>query len=220
MTTTRFSSSAGIAIGPILFIVAILAVLAAAIAAGSGSFTAGTATEANKTNAAAMLQIGQNLKIGMDRIMGSTTDSSLTVASVVIDTAQTSGATDLFSPTGGGIAPPSRALAAATTDDWEYPAVAWTGLGTSSTDRVATLRISTATTTPAASTLCGEINTRVGNSSAGPASADWSDPGNGTIVIPAGANGATFVSGRQTGCFVHSGTDPDGQYFFQVIGIR
>ena len=41
----RLSPNAGIAIGPILFIIAILAILAAAIAAGSGSFTAGTTSE-------------------------------------------------------------------------------------------------------------------------------------------------------------------------------
>ena len=44
-THARWQREVGIAIGPILFIIAILAILAAAIAAGSGSFTAPTATE-------------------------------------------------------------------------------------------------------------------------------------------------------------------------------
>lgn len=51
-----FSSQAGIAIGPILLIIAILAVLAAAIAAGAGSFTGGTNTEKKKIIATAVIQ--------------------------------------------------------------------------------------------------------------------------------------------------------------------
>ena len=66
---SRLDPNAGIAIGPILFIIAILAILAAAIAAGSGSFTAGTTTESSKTQASALIQIGENLKIGTDRIV-------------------------------------------------------------------------------------------------------------------------------------------------------
>jgi hypothetical protein len=59
---------AGIALGPILFIIAILAILAAAIAAGSGSFNASTNTEGNKAKASAVIQVGDNLKVGMDRL--------------------------------------------------------------------------------------------------------------------------------------------------------
>src|ERR1700743_2821598 len=88
LTVKRFSSDAGIAIGPILFIIAILAILAAAIAAGSGSFTAGTSSESNRTKASALIQIGENLKVGMDRMMmtngiawnGYTINASNTVA--------------------------------------------------------------------------------------------------------------------------------------------
>ena len=65
----RFAADAGIAIGPILFIIAILGILAAAIAAGSGSFTSGTQNEGNSTKASALIQIGENLKVGMDRIL-------------------------------------------------------------------------------------------------------------------------------------------------------
>ena len=42
----RFSSNAGIAIGPILFVIALLGILAAVIAAGTGDF--GTATVADR----------------------------------------------------------------------------------------------------------------------------------------------------------------------------
>src|SRR5580698_4104592 len=93
----RFPPDAGIAIGPILFIIAILGILAAAIAAGSGSFTNGTASESNSTKAAALIQIGENLKVGMDRLM---MEGGIDFNSVVIGVNNTSNATDLFSPTG------------------------------------------------------------------------------------------------------------------------
>src|SRR5689334_18647741 len=104
LMTERFSSEAGIAIGPILFIIAILGILAAAIAAGSCSFTAGTIGESNSTKAAALIQIGENLKVGHDRI---TMEGSVATANVVIGTSNTTNAVDLFSPAGGGIALPS-----------------------------------------------------------------------------------------------------------------
>ena len=46
----------GIALGPILFIIAVLAILAAAIAAGSGSFSANTNTESAKAMAEVAIQ--------------------------------------------------------------------------------------------------------------------------------------------------------------------
>src|ERR1043166_909263 len=67
----RFNKEAGIAIGPILFVVAILASLATAIAAGSSTFATNASQETNRTNAAAMISIGQNLKMGVDRIVRS-----------------------------------------------------------------------------------------------------------------------------------------------------
>src|ERR1700728_5210589 len=53
----RLASDAGIAIGPILFIIALLGILAAAIAAGSGSFTSSTTNESDETKAAALINI-------------------------------------------------------------------------------------------------------------------------------------------------------------------
>src|ERR1700733_6177658 len=96
----RLPPNAGSAIGPILFIIAILGILAAAIAAGSGSFTNGTASEGNSTKASALIQIGENLKVGMDRIL---MENGVDFISVVIGINNTSNTTDLFSPTGGGI---------------------------------------------------------------------------------------------------------------------
>src|SRR5580692_5056365 len=90
---TRFASDAGIAIGPILFIIAILGILAAAIAAGSGSFTSSTTNESDKTKAAALIQIGENLKIGMDRLL---LENNVPFTNVVIGVTNTSNTVDLF----------------------------------------------------------------------------------------------------------------------------
>ena len=53
MTAPRFNDKSGIALGPILFILAILAILAAVIAAGSGGFS----TNANSESAKAMAEV-------------------------------------------------------------------------------------------------------------------------------------------------------------------
>ncbi len=104
----RWQKDAGIAIGPILFIIAILAILAAAIAAGSGSFSAPTATEGAKTKASAVIQLGDTLKMGMDRL---TMENGISWGGWTINTANTVNNNDLFSPTGGGVSPPSTSMA-------------------------------------------------------------------------------------------------------------
>src|ERR1700683_3125066 len=115
----RFQRDAGIALGPILFIIAILALLAAAIAAGSGSFNASTNTEGNKVKASAIVQVGENLKVGMDRL---TMENGVAYNAWTTSPANISDNVDLFSPTGGGIAPPSIAMAGNPASDvWYYP---------------------------------------------------------------------------------------------------
>src|SRR5580698_3637990 len=108
MAAQRMAPNAGIAIGPILFIIAILAILAAAIAAGSGSFTSGTSSESDRTKSSALVQIGENLKIGMDRI---TMEGGLSATTVDVNPANTSATNSLFSPVGGGISVPSISMA-------------------------------------------------------------------------------------------------------------
>ena len=60
----------GIVIGPILFVVAILAVLAAAIAAGSGVFSGDTSAVKAKAQAAAILEYANEVKMAVDRVRG------------------------------------------------------------------------------------------------------------------------------------------------------
>ena len=229
MDSRRLTPNAGIAIGPILFIIAILAILAAAIAAGSGSFTAGTSAESDKTKAGSLIQIGDNLKIGMDNIIMSGGQST---ATIITDPTATAAATDLFSPTGGGIASPSVGMANAPTDIWYYPSGLIQGLGTGGTnyDYLAVLSVS--------ATVCAQINSLVQGmplTSATPATAAV-----GVLAATAspvgGANtgsGAASVTGSttwpypgvQTGCVLSTGdtaaTGHSSKYFFyQVIVIQ
>ena len=60
----------GIVIGPILAVVAILAVLASAIAAGSGAFTGDTSAISAKAQATAILGYAYEVKLGVDRVLG------------------------------------------------------------------------------------------------------------------------------------------------------
>jgi hypothetical protein len=128
---TRFAPDAGIAIGPILFIIAILGILAAAIAAGSGSFTVKTSKESDATKASALIDLGSTSKLGMDRLMAAGYDFS----TIYIDIAKTTETNSVFSPTGGGVGVPSTAMASCptfsaalptcalrtTADGWNFP---------------------------------------------------------------------------------------------------
>ncbi len=209
---TRLAPTAGIAIGPILFIIAVLGILAAAIAAGSGSFTMGTAGESNRAKASALIDIGQNLKIGMDRI----TANGIAFADVVIDPAQTDASEDLFSPSGGGITAPSTTMGDdPLTDVWMYPLIRIKGVGTAAGQRVATLKVSVG--------VCDEINLKTIGLAAGTATSkhaalgDFS--GDPDTKIDDYATWPAEFQGKPVGCVQND--DMAGDYFFyQVIGIQ
>lgn len=232
MDSRRLGPNAGIAIGPILFIIAILAILAAAIAASSGSFTNNTTNESNRTKSSALVEIGDNLKVGMDRI---TMDGGVLPLSVVIDPTQTSGATALFGPTGGGIAPPSVSMANNPVyDKWYYPTGYVKNIGTGgggSYDILAVL--------PVSAGVCAEINNRTQGQSLTPATAAlgdftsatagavtggtlWSYAGLGTGCVETssvtlGASCSPATGASTSGC----AAGPTSQYFFyQVIAIQ
>ena len=207
----RLPQNAGIAIGPILFIIAVLGILASAIAAGSGSFTTGTTGESNRAKATALIDIGQNLKIGHDRIQG---NGETTVASVVIDPAQTTAATHLFSPIGGGITAPSTTMALAPlTDEWAYPLIVIPGIGTSAGQRVALLPVSVG--------VCDEINLKTIALAAGTAHAEAADIGDFTAAsIDAAATWPASFTGKMVGCVENENAASAGFYFYQVIGIQ
>jgi hypothetical protein len=215
MATQRMAPNAGIAIGPILFIIAILAILAAAIAAGSGSFTSGTNNESNRTKSSALIQIGENLKIGMDRI---TMEAGLTPAQVDINVQNTAATNALFSPVGGGIAPPSVGMANdPTTDKWWFPQGPIKGLGTGANNVIAVL--------PVSSGVCAEVNNRVVGSAVAPATEPLGNFLAGTLTGATSWPTVPPLVGVATGCVQNSdvsiGSGASTQYFYyQVLAIQ
>ncbi|QQR69196.1 MAG: hypothetical protein IPI58_00470 [Alphaproteobacteria bacterium] len=67
-------------IGPILWVVAIIAVLAAAIAAGSGSFNGDISAVKAKAQATAILGYVNELQIGVDRVLLRCPDTQISLA--------------------------------------------------------------------------------------------------------------------------------------------
>ena len=203
----------GVAIGPILFVIAILGVLAAALAAGGGAFTSSTANDSARLKASALLEIGDNLKLGFDRVLG----RDVGFDSIVIHANNTSTTSDLFSPIGGGINPPSITMAEnTTTASWRYISANIKGLGTGVTkSKLAAIKI--------AANVCGEINNKIRGSStiskfdAG----DWfnsdSIPDENTLT-----NWPDAIKGSGVGCIENNNTadDSGGYWFYQVLGVR
>lgn len=209
----KFSSEAGIAIGPILFIIAILAILAAAIAAGSGSFTSGTSGESNRTKASALIQIGENLKIGMDRLI---MENNIAFGNYTIDPTHTSANTDMFSPIGGGITAPSDTLSNTPgTDHWYYPTGPVPGIGTNSSEQLAVLRV--------ASGVCDEINARANAITNTPSvnSADLGDFTSTNDISSSNTNSWPY-EGKTVGCVnnTNSTTASKGTFFYQVLYVQ
>jgi len=208
------SPQAGIAIGPILFIVALLAILAAAIAAGSGSFTAGTTTESNRTKSSALVQIGDNLKTGMARI---TIEAGYAPTAVDTNNLNTSATNALFSPTGGGIAAPSVSMAnTPASDTWYYVQGPVNGFGTSAGEVFAVLCV--------AAGVCSEINNRALGNPLTPAGADL---GNFASLVTTTAQTVTNwpasspnLAGMSTGCVNNTNAGSSGTYFYQIMAIQ
>jgi type II secretory pathway pseudopilin PulG len=190
----RLDNQAGIAIGPILFVVAILAILATAIATNASQ-------ETNRTNAGAILQIGQTLKLGVDRIVG--------LGTPLTSVTQTGAATsaDIFSITGGGLTPPSTALAAApSTDLWIYSYAPVAGIGTATVDKIAFLKVTQG--------VCDQINILGANTTTNAAGYDPTGTGISSANVPAWD---PLMSGKLAGCIRTITTTP-GYWFFQVLG--
>lgn len=204
-------AEAGIAIGPLLFIIAIIGVLAIAIAASSGSFNGGTASESARLKASSLIQIGGLLKAGFARMTGSGTDFD----SINIDPTATTNDNDLFAPSGGSVNVPSVTLANnPAVDVWHYPLAVLPHIGTGQSDRLAMLKV--------AKGVCNEVNIKA-NAIATDAddSTLTADIGDVTVTTLTGAaQWPTPLDTKEVGC-VHNGngTTP-GYFYFQVLGIR
>jgi hypothetical protein len=214
----RLAKDAGIAIGPILFIIAVLGILAAAIAAGSGSFSTSTTGESNRTRAAAIVEIGQNLKAAFDRVMGTGVD----IANVDVNPNNTSGEYSLFSSTGGGASPPSATLAATATSQWYYPSVVYPGIGDSTSTSGSRLAV-----LPVGSGVCYEINSKVNNMTTGSAGSSdiatsnpiTGDPtGTAVLALSEWGGSDSVFKAKPTGCVYSSATS--NYYFYQILGIQ
>ncbi|HUY67740.1 MAG TPA: hypothetical protein VMV79_00380 [Alphaproteobacteria bacterium] len=206
----RLPADAGIAIGPILFIIAILGILAAAIAAGSGSFTASTTNEGFDVKASALVQAGETLHEGMDRI---TLEGGIGVNNVVTNVTATNGTLDLFSPTGGGIAAPSVALANNPASDvWEFPtATVFPGVGTANGVTMALLNVPEG--------VCDAVNVKANGMtvSTNYNAADLGDPTNtATLTI---ANLPAAFDGKMLGCLANSNA-AGGYWFYEIVAIQ
>jgi len=117
----NMSSHHGIAIGPILFVVAILAVLVGALAAGSSSFGSSTVEERNKTLGGALIEQGTNMKMAFERLYGSAISLESIIISQSFSTAN--GDAAFFGPKGGGImpmSPPSATVPASGVNTWRF----------------------------------------------------------------------------------------------------
>ncbi|MGE0109221.1 MAG: hypothetical protein AB7S81_05580 [Bdellovibrionales bacterium] len=201
----------GIAIGPILFIIAILGILASAIAAGSGSFTSSTTGEGNRAKAAALIDIGQTLKIGFDRLMGNGTAFS----DIVIDPESTSNYEDLFSPIGGGVSAPSVTMAKNPGEDkWHYPLIRIPKLGTSAGSRVAVIRVDVG--------VCDEINKKVRSLKEGTAHNEVDDLGDFTDgeELNEAESWAPSLQGSSLGCVENNNSASEGYYFYQALSVQ
>ncbi len=107
MTNTH---QCGIAIGPILAVVAILAVLASAIAAGSGAFIGDTSAIKAKAQATAILEYANEVKLGVDRVIAKgCTDTQISFESPMVSgyyvnpNAPADKSCHVFDVNGGGI---------------------------------------------------------------------------------------------------------------------
>ena len=133
----RNNHQRGIAIGPILCVVAILAVLASAIAAGSGAFNGDTSTVRSKAIAVALLEYADNVKMAVDRLLAKgclETEISFENDFVTYDggytnpNAPSDKSCHVFDPNGGGIVwkdPPQEVVY----NDWNGRWEARTGDG-------------------------------------------------------------------------------------------
>ncbi len=221
MTPRTLNNQDGIALGPILFIIAILAILAAAIAAGGGSFNANTTTESIKAQAGTLIQIGDTLRSGMDNLVSNGIDP----ASVVFDPTVTTGTVSLFSPQGGAIGVPSETALCSScfvtsggTNRWPFYTFHWflqwgtfAGFGTG----VGNTYIVFA---PVSAAVCTEVNQLANNQSTPSSTNLGAMTGNGANQVPSAFPSA--LRGKMVGCLNDNNGNSTGYFFYQVLLVQ
>ncbi len=121
---------AGIAVAPILFIVALLSVLVAAISSGSGGFTSNTGNERTRIATTQILNTAHTIKQAVDRVRGhGCADNQISFENSVVSgytntnsPIASSPECHVFQPQGGGVTwpmrPPSLSLTASPQSNW------------------------------------------------------------------------------------------------------
>ena len=229
-TMIRLRPDAGVGSEKMLLIIAVMGIIAAvlvyAVVSGDGKISSPTGGEGDKTKAAALMQIGENLKVGMDRLM---LGNGITYNTWVIDPASTSNSTDLFSPNGGGVsAPPVTMAGAPKTDTWYYPQIAIPNLGTYSVNSVNVLQTAMLNVAPG---VCQEINNRANGQNIVPTAVELGNfamPASGGSIASAtlaawpATTSATNVNlyGKPVGCVHNSDKGSSGYYFYQVLYVQ
>jgi hypothetical protein len=175
-SSSRLRSSAGLALGPILFLIAILAVIAAVVSAGAGGFSANTSTEGGKITSSAIIQMGENL-LNAVRLVNThgCADTQINFNNPMISgysnpNAPSDGSCDVFGPNGGGMIFPTIKASTAETEDngyfvFEGGGASFVGLGNAANSSLAAfLPIDS-------SDLCNSINQALKIS--GPLAGGW-----------------------------------------------
>ena len=150
---SRMPATAGIAIGPILFVVAILAVLVAALAAGGG-FGGSTQTERDRVKASVVIEQGANFKAGFERLYGGALDVNEMILSTAYTNAKKNAA--LYAAAGGGLtqqSPMEGTVPDTGVTNWRFvPGANLPGIGTNAeNDFIVAIGIRSAT-------ICKAIN--------------------------------------------------------------
>jgi hypothetical protein len=245
MTPRTLNNQDGIALGPILFIIAILAVLAGAIAAGSGSFTANTSAESAKVMAGAILNYADQVQAGVDMVRSHCDDTQISFQSpsqvfpsqYANPNSPADGSCNVFSPAGGGVvwqdSPPQSALDLTLPQQGSFPAsnsysinsgnfvagVGSSGAGSSSSNPCPIVLYSPYIT----KAVCQQINLAVSGSTTIPVN-QWGfgvNPGFTGIFAPANAGDGGIKltpSGQTKYCF----SDPShaGYWFYQAVVVK
>jgi len=233
----RNTHQRGIAIAPILFIVAILAALAAAIAAGSGSFNGDTSAISAKAQASAILEYANLLTVAVQRVIGhGCTDTQISfenpmVSGYVNPNAPSDKSCHVFDVNGGGISfLPIKVseLEVGNNGYFEFltqkfRAVGKTAADSDSTELAAFLPLDSLA-------ICKELNNMVGM--AGYMGRDVYKPQRYAGTFPAGGNtlvdnSGTWKDGQMTGC-VETAVEWRGSYapdyapyfFYTILIVR
>jgi len=185
----------GFAIGPILLIVAILAVLTMAFASSNNSFTVSSSSQSNKVVASTVMGQGSDMRTAADRVISN--------GFLITDVTYTGAATqaDLFSVAGGGTAqpiPPAQALTS-TSNNYSFITTAkMNGVGTAGAASLAVVL-------PIKQAICQQVDDVLFSNSTVPtatASANSLD-----------LTGAAAAQGWQEGCIQSGGV----YYYFKLL---